>query len=91
MVYVSMRVTVADFAKWREVFDGSEAIRRAAGATGVSQLFRDVDDPNTITLVLEWDGAEHARAFLDDPALRERQQKAGTIGAPAVRAIMTRA
>jgi quinol monooxygenase YgiN len=85
-----MRYTVADYAKWRPLYDDYESTRRAAGATGVNQVYRDVEDPNTITLVLEWDNAEHARAFLDDPALRERQQQAGAIGAPAVRVIATR-
>ncbi|MFH1186383.1 MAG: cyclase [Chloroflexota bacterium] len=92
MVYINMRYTVADYEKWRSVYDSNEATRRAAGSSGVNQVYRDADDPNTITLVMEWDNADNARKFLDDPALREQRMKAaGVIGAPAVRAIMTRA
>jgi quinol monooxygenase YgiN len=91
MVYVTMRFTVGDYAKFRPLFDENESWRRAAGSTGKNQVFRDAADPNTITLVLEWDNAEHARAFLDNPELRERQKNAGIVGAPAVRTVMTSA
>jgi quinol monooxygenase YgiN len=89
MVYVNVRQTTASYEKWRPVFDKDETRRRAAGANGVTQVFRDVDDPNTVTVVLEWNDAEHARKFMNDPALREVMQKAGVIGAPAVLAITT--
>lgn len=91
MVYINVRHTVADYEKWRLVFDEGETYRRAAGATGVNQVYRDVDDPNTVTVVLEWDNAENARKLMDDPVLREDMQKAGVIGMPAVRAILSRA
>ena len=88
MVYLNVRHTVADYEKWRQFFDEDDARRRAAGATGTNQIYRDVDDPNTITIVLEWDNAENARKFMDDPALREVMQKAGVVGMPAVRTIL---
>ena len=90
MVYLNIRHTVADYETWRPFFDADEARRRAAGATGVNQVYRDMDDPNTITAVLEWDNAENGRKFMNDPALREALQKAGVIGMPAVRAILSR-
>ena len=91
MVYLNVRHTVADYGKWRPFFDEDEARRRAAGATGVNQVYRDVDDANTVTLVMEWDNAENARKWMDDPALREIMQQAGVVGMPAVRAILSRA
>jgi hypothetical protein len=90
MFYLNVRHTVADYAKWRVGFDANETARRAAGANGVQQVYRDVDDPNTVTIIMEWDKAENARKFLDDPTLKEMMQKAGVIGAPAVRAIQSR-
>jgi len=91
MVYINVRHTAADYTKWRSTFDSDEARRRAGGATGVNQVYRDADDPNTINLILEWDNAENARKFLDDPALREVMQKAGVVGMPALIAILSRA
>ena len=53
MVFINVRITVADYATWRKFFDDDEARRRAGGATGVNQLYRDADDPNTVNLILE--------------------------------------
>ncbi len=56
-----------------------------------NQSYRNVDDANTVTLIMEWDNVANARKFVDDPALREVMQQAGVIGMPAVRAIQSRA
>jgi quinol monooxygenase YgiN len=85
MIYLNVRHTAADYAKWRVGFDAHAAARRAAGATGVEQVYRDVENPNAITIIMEWDSAEKARKFAQDPALREVMEKAGVIGAPEIR------
>ena len=77
MIYLNVRHTVADHAKWREGFDAHEAARRAAGATGVQQVYRDLESPGAITVVMEWDNAEKARQFAQDPALAEVMKNAG--------------
>ena len=41
MIYLNVRHTVADYAKWRPVFDSDESNRRAGGATGVQSVYRD--------------------------------------------------
>jgi hypothetical protein len=84
MFYISVRQTVEDYNKWRPFFDNDAARRRAAGATGVNQIYREVDHPNNVTVVLEWDTPENAHKFANDPALREVMQKAGVIGMPSI-------
>lgn len=84
MINLSIRHTVADYATWRVGFDAGEAIRRAAGATGVSHVYRDVENPNQITAMSEWDNAENARKFVSDPVLKELMQAAGVTSAPEV-------
>ncbi len=91
MVYVNVRHTVADYDKWRSFFDADDARRRSAGATGTIQIFCDAEDANVVTAIMEWNNAENATKFMNDPALREVMQKAGVIGMPAVRTIMSRA
>ena len=91
MVYLNVRHTVADYKKWRPFFDQDDARRRAAGATGKHQVYRDVDNPNTITIVMEWDSAARAQKFASDPALAEVMQKAGVIGMPSLVAILNQA
>lgn len=89
MAHINMRFTVADYQTWRGIFDSNEGLRRAAGWTGAGQVYRDVTDPNTITLLMEWDNADNARKFMDDPAMGERMKASGVVGAPAVRTIST--
>ena len=90
MVHAIIRHTVADYATWRPFFDADDARRRAAGSTGVHQVYRDHDNPNVVTIILEWDTAEKALQFANNPALGEVMQKAGVMGPPAVLAIVSR-
>ena len=71
MVDLIIRQKVSDYGKWRPVFDQSESTRRAFGATGIKQIYQDAKDPDTITLVLEWDKAENAQKFTRDPLFAE--------------------
>jgi hypothetical protein len=90
MCYLVVRHTVADYEKWRPFYDGDDVRRRAAGATGVSLVYRDVDDPNTTTVLMEWDKPENALKFANDPALAEVMKKAGVIGEPALVSIVSK-
>ena len=91
MVYINLRVNVADYDKWRAGFDINEANRRSAGSTGVNQFYRDVDNPNNVTLVLEWDEEANAQAFLNDPRTKASMDAAGVTGRPMVVAVQTKA
>jgi heme-degrading monooxygenase HmoA len=84
MINVSIHHTIADYAKWRAAFDAHAAARRAAGATGVCQIYRDVENPNQITTMLEWDNLENVRKFSSDPAMKEVFKAAGVTSAPEV-------
>jgi quinol monooxygenase YgiN len=87
MVYINLRLNVEDYGKWRAGFDANDSFRRAGGSTGVYQIYRDVDNPNTVSLILEWKDAGKAQAFLNDPMLKQVMQAAGVIGAPVLRAV----
>jgi heme-degrading monooxygenase HmoA len=82
MINISVRHTVEDYAKWRVGFDAHATARRSAGATGASQVFRDVENPNQITVLLEWDSADNARKFTNDPGLKEAMQASGVTSVP---------
>jgi hypothetical protein len=90
MCYIVVRHTVADYEKWRPFYDGDDVRRRAAGETGVSFVYRDVDDPNTTTVLMEWDKPENAQKFANDPALAEVMKKAGVIGQPSLVSIVSK-
>ncbi|HLO31575.1 MAG TPA: hypothetical protein VK249_20655 [Anaerolineales bacterium] len=91
MVYINLRLNVTDYDKWRLGFDANEPNRKSAGSTGVKQLYRDVDNPNNVTLILEWDEAGKAQAFLNDPHTKQAMDEAGVTGRPMVVAVQTQA
>jgi len=84
MVYYTVRSKVADFRQWREHFDATESTRRAAGATGSQQVFRDLQDPDSVVAILEWDTAENARRYLADPSVKRDSDGSGVIGDPDI-------
>jgi hypothetical protein len=90
MIFITTRHTVTDYAKWRPIFDSNASNRRAAGATGVQTIYRDLANPNDITLLFEWDNAENAQKFFHNPAMVETMKTAGVIGVPEAH-FMTRA
>ncbi len=77
MPYMMGRVTVEDYAKFREVFDGREEMRKSAGALS-SKVFQSVDDPNEVIIEVEFPTVDAAKAFQASQALREAQQRAGS-------------
>jgi heme-degrading monooxygenase HmoA len=82
MITAFVRHTVAGYAKWRVGFDNHEAARRAAGAAGVKQVYRGVENLNAITVLIEWDSADNARQFFQDPSLPEAMAAAGVNSMP---------
>lgn len=85
MVYIYVRQSVEDYAKWREGYDNHAAARQASGATDEASVMVDVDDPNNITVILGWSDLEKAKAFTQSASLKEAMQKAGVIGPPEIR------
>jgi heme-degrading monooxygenase HmoA len=80
MAYILVQHSVEDYEKWKAVFDEREA-RQAAGSKG-GTIFRSAEDPNRITVLLEWDNLDNARAFAGSDELREDMQRAGVTGPP---------
>ncbi len=89
MCYLVVRHAVADYEKWRPFYDEDNARRVTFGATGVSQVYRDVSDPNTTIAIMEWDKPENALRFANDPGLAEIMMKAGVIGQPSLVSIVS--
>lgn len=90
MVYINLRLNLEDYDNWHAGFETNEPNRRAGGSTGVYQIYRDIDHPNSVSLILEWEDAAKAQAFLNDPMLKQIMQASGVVGAPVVREVQTR-
>jgi quinol monooxygenase YgiN len=78
-----VRHKVADYAKWKPVYDEHAATRKASGAKW-AHLFRNADNPNEIVLLFEWDDLIKARKFAQSEDLIKTMQKAGVIDKPDI-------
>ena len=90
MVYIQLRVNVADYDTWRAGFDANKSNRTSAGSTGNNQFYRDVENPNNVTLIMEWEEAAKAQAYLNDPNTKASMDAAGVTGRPMVVAVQTK-
>jgi heme-degrading monooxygenase HmoA len=83
MPYILVQHSVEDYARWKAGFDGNGASREAGGSKGAI-VFRSAEDPNQVTVLLEWEDLDKARAFASSDELREAMQHAGVTGPPSV-------
>jgi heme-degrading monooxygenase HmoA len=72
---------VEDFDRFTAVFDAHPPSHGGAASHRVS---RNVDDPNSITIVAAFDSLDDARAWRDNPELRTAFAGAGIVGVPRV-------
>ncbi len=74
---------VKDYAEWKKVFDSASSLRASSGELS-AQIFRDANDPNSITTINKWTSLENAQKFAHSPELMAAMEKAGVVGAPNV-------
>ena len=84
MVHVLGRVKVEDIDTFWRVFntDGTP-LRQSNGSQG-AQVFKSAEDPNDVTILIEWESMAQAEEFLQDSRFREVIQRAGAIGRPEI-------
>ena len=78
MTYMLCRNRVADYAKWKAVFDSNAEAGRDAGFELVN-LWRSVDEPNNVFFLLKVANVDSARKFISDPAAAESGRVSGVI------------
>ena len=83
MTTLSVHHKIADYPKWRAVFEEMDTIRRKFGETGY-KVFRSAADPLEITVLTEWPSADQARAYATSPDLKAGMQNAGVVSQPDV-------
>lgn len=82
-VHMLVRHEVADYARWRQGFDGLHDAHRKMDISAEA-VFRSADDPNDVTVDEVWKSAEAARAQAAFPGLKATMQKFGVTGTPQV-------
>jgi len=83
MTHLLVRHKIADFAKWKVVFDAHRSNRNQAGIQE-KLVLRGVDDPNLVVLLFTVADLAKAKTFVSSPDLRETMTKSGVLGQPEV-------
>lgn len=83
MVRMFVRHRVADYAAWREVYDGIDQERRGLGVTDHA-VYQALGDPNDVTAWHDFSDRQAAESFASSPQLREAMQRAGVQGHPDI-------
>lgn len=83
MPYLLVRHKLADYARWKPIFDEHGAFRKANGCKG-GELFCTSADRNELVILLEWDDLGKARQFAESQDLREAMQRAGVADHPDI-------
>ena len=76
MKHVLIIHEVADYGKWKVVFDEARGIRRAAGERSY-QVLRYAQQPDKIVHFSSWTSHEAAKAFFESPELVAIRKRAG--------------
>ena len=83
MIHMLVRHKVADFPKWKPLYDAHSSARQKAGLKE-EHLLRNADDPNEVILLFSADDLDKAKAFAASDELRQAMQKAGVSDKPDV-------
>ena len=78
MIVMLCRNRVADFPKWKAVFDSHAQAHRTAGLR-LRDLWRDIAEPNNVFFVFEVTSLDRAQAFISDPASAEAGRTSGVL------------
>ena len=80
---VAVRHAVADYDKWKLVFDEHRTNRESHHALG-HLLCTAYDEPDTQLIVNEFATRADAEAFAADPSLPDAKARAGVTGPPRI-------
>ncbi len=81
MVYILVSHKIADWDKWKPVFDSDDADRKTYGVN-LKKLFRSAGDPNDIHILFDAPDEASAKACIERPLLKDLMQGAGVVSEP---------
>ena len=81
MYILAINHPVADYDKWKAVYDSFTPTSRGAKFARVN---RSVDDPNLVTTICGFDSLDTLNDFASDPELKAKMQEAGVSGEPRI-------
>lgn len=83
MPYLLVHHKVADFAKWKRVFDSHAAAQQQAGLR-VMHVLRNVEDPNDVVMLFAVEDVERAKSFVYSPQVPGAKEESGVLDVPNI-------
>ena len=83
MAYIAVRQKVADYQKWKRIFDMTVGLRKASGEKSC-KVFRSSDDFNEVIVLSEWDDLRNAIKYSQNKLFKEAAEKAGILANPVI-------
>ena len=83
MGMVIVHHTVKDYATWKPAYDKHATVRKAAGLSH-DHVLQAVDNPNAVTIVMDFSNFDNAKKFAESEDLKTVMKAAGVVGAPAI-------
>lgn len=81
MYHVMARLKVSDFKVWKEAYDRGRSLREAMGIRAFN-LWRSVDDPQDVVLLLHATHVDKAKTYFSSDELAQRMAAAGVTEPP---------
>ena len=83
MATMFVRHEVADFAKWKQVYDEFRPTQQRLGVRSEA-VYRAADNPNDVTVTHEFAALDAAQKFAASDELPTAMSGAGNVGAPTI-------
>ncbi|MHC4767126.1 MAG: hypothetical protein ACYTEI_00270 [Planctomycetota bacterium] len=83
MTHMLVRHKVADFSRWKRVFDAHATAQQESGMS-VEKVLRNVDEPNEVFLLFKVSQIAQARAFVTSPGVPQAMQQSGVVDDPDI-------
>ncbi len=82
MPSIIVKHTVRDYDTWKKVFDADSPNREVISTGG--KIFRSMENPNEVTVVMHVKHLDSAKAWIADPKLKATMDSAGVTSAPEI-------
>jgi len=82
MATLFMRHRVADYARWKAVYDAYASVRDDELGVTADAVYRDADDPAVVLVMHEFADAERARAMATSGRVSRAMADAGVVERP---------
>ncbi|MGA8015209.1 MAG: cyclase [Candidatus Dormiibacterota bacterium] len=74
---------VADYPRWRKVYDEFEPVQKTGGVIKES-VYQSKDDPNNVLVLHTFSTMAQAESFLANPELKSAMERGGVEGHPRI-------